>query len=936
MLRLTLGALLGLSVAAPLSAQTFNGSNVGAIPDGGSGNPPNYGQPRDVTFDVSGVAGTVSAIEVRFNAAHSYVGDLRVSLIAPNGKPHLLFARTGATTETGFGSPGNLVSSNAHRFNDSFATNWWTAVGTADTDIPLGSYRTVVSGGAGVTSPAPVTSMTAAFSSTPANGTWILRFEDGASGDVGMVTAAALSMTPDGQTRTVINANDSGAGSLRAAMMAAQGGDLIVFASPFFDTSRSIDLLTALPNISVPLAIRGPGAYLLTVRRDDSAGDMRIFTINAGLSQVTLEGMRVNNGRTQQFSGGIDSDSPLTLSGMHVEGNHGQDAGGVYLSSADGFFINSTFSGNVSASAGGGIRFDGYPNRLRLSHCTVSGNRVNTGGAGVESYSFTGASTIELVSTTVVGNTAAGPGAGVRLIASSSGTSHSMTLRNSIVATNLPNNLERLAGSGQATFTSQGFNLSDNYNGQLTTLPSDLTAAPRLGPLALQGGTTPTHIPLGGSPALDAGNNSGASVDQRGVARTFDIASLTNGGNGADIGAVEAQAIFVSNANSSAAGSLNAAIAAGNSNGAGLDDVLFDSTAFATPQTINLSTALPAISSAMTISGPGADRLTVQRNAATDFRIFTINAGLPIAAFSGMTLSNGQAEFGGGISSTSPLSLTDMHIRSNVDFQGTVGGGLYLAGADGRISNSTFSNGVAPFGGAGIAFFGSGGRVLTVRQTTISNNNNGDALRHVSESGDSTVHVISSTIANNNGGGIFAITQGSGSSARTLVRNSIVANNSPQNFQVQTLGPGPASIESRGFNVTNTASAAFLNQPSDQNSANAGLAPLANNGGPTPTHALLANSDALDAGNAGGTGVNVDQRGSSFLRSVDLSLVNAIDSDGTDVGAFEAQTAPMDRPPLIFANGFESAPPLSAEPGQASAPWHSLDRSPPQERRSAR
>jgi len=819
---------------------------------------------------------------------------LRVTLIAPNGKPHLLFARTGATTETGFGSPANLVSSNAYRFGDNFAPNWWTAVGTADTDVPASATRTVIAGGAGVSSPAAVTSMTASFAATPINGTWILRFEDGAAGDVGTVTAASLSLGGIGTARTVSNADDAGTGSLRAAMTAAQAGDLITFASPFFDTSRRINLLTALPNISVPLAIRGPGAHLLTVRRDDSAGDMRIFTVNGGLSQVSLEGMTVSNGRTQQFSGGIDSDSPLILSGMHVDGNRGQDAGGVFLSFSDGYFINSTFSGNVSASFGGGILFDGFPNRLVLSHCTVSGNRAEAGGGGIESNSFAGASSLELASSLVVDNV--GADAGIRLVTQGNGTNHLLTLRNSIIATNQPSNLQRIAESGPSIITSQGFNLSDNYNGQVTLLPSDLTAAPRLAPLALGGGNTPTHALLGGSPALNAGNASGSASDQRGLPRPAGIA---------DIGAVEMQGpLVVSNANDAGGGSLRQALTDANANGPGLDDIVFGQ-ALDTGSTINLASALPTISSALTVSGFRADRLEVRRNVATDFRIFTVDGGLPIAAFSGMTLSNGQAEFGGGIFSGSPLSLTDTHIRNNVDFQGTVGGGLYLDGGDGRISNSTFSAGVAPFGGAGIAFFGNNGRVLTVRQTTISNNN-GEALRHVSASGDSTVYVISSTIANNNGGGIFAITQGSGSSARTLVRNSIVANNSPQNFQLQSGGPGPATIESRGFNLTNTASAAFLNQPSDQNSANAGLAALANNGGPTPTHALLAGSGALDRGSSQGSGVIRDQRGSTFSRLVDLpGITNAATGDGTDIGALEAQTAPGAQPPLIFRNGFE-------------------------------
>ena len=64
---------------------------------------------------------------------------------------------------------------------------------------------------------------------------------------------------------------------------------------------------------------------------------------------------------------------------------------------------------------------------------------------------------------------------------------------------------------------------------------------PKLGRLQDNGGGTHTHALLDGSPALDQGESSGASTDQRGVARPFD-SSIANaaGGDGADIGAYEA------------------------------------------------------------------------------------------------------------------------------------------------------------------------------------------------------------------------------------------------------------------------------------------------------------------------------------------------------------------------------------------------------------
>jgi Carboxypeptidase regulatory-like domain len=76
----------------------------------------------------------------------------------------------------------------------------------------------------------------------------------------------------------------------------------------------------------------------------------------------------------------------------------------------------------------------------------------------------------------------------------------------------------------------------------ITYHASDLVgAAPQLGPLQYNGGHIMTMLPLGGSPAIDGGNNDLAAVmslniDQRGLARFVD------GGSGrpyTDIGATE-------------------------------------------------------------------------------------------------------------------------------------------------------------------------------------------------------------------------------------------------------------------------------------------------------------------------------------------------------------------------------------------------------------
>jgi CSLREA domain-containing protein len=93
---------------------------------------------------------------------------------------------------------------------------------------------------------------------------------------------------------------------------------------------------------------------------------------------------------------------------------------------------------------------------------------------------------------------------------------------------------------------------------------------------------------------------------------------------------------------------LRDAINAANAN-PGADTITFSSTVFAAPgpYTISLSTALPDITTDMTIQGPGAKVLTVERNStAAKFRIFTIASGT--VAISGLTITKGLTADGAG------------------------------------------------------------------------------------------------------------------------------------------------------------------------------------------------------------------------------------------------------------------------------------------------
>jgi hypothetical protein len=93
-----------------------------------------------------------------------------------------------------------------------------------------------------------------------------------------------------------------------------------------------------------------------------------------------------------------------------------------------------------------------------------------------------------------------------------------------------------------------------------------------------------------------------------------------------------------------------------------------------------------------------------------------------------------------------------------------------------------------------------------------------------------------------------------------------------------------------------------FDQPSDQPNTNPLLGTLADNGGPTETHALLAGSPAIDAGDnstcAAGPVSGMDQRG--ILRPQGLVC---------DVGAFE-----VEQPPTAVTLGDLQAQPSASAP----------------------
>lgn len=534
--------------AALAQALVFVGTGTGPIPDSPGVGPRNYGEPLDISFDVSGLTGNITNVQPSLQANHPFVGDLRVTLIAPDGRSHLLFESTGATAPgNSGGSDSDLVSTNPIAFGDSSPTNWWSAAASGAAQVAGGTYRTVVSGGTGVSNPPPVTSLIETFRTAAPNGRWILRVEDGWTGDTGNVLVSALTLTASQRELLVTNADDSGAGSLRDALSIAQSGDAIRF-STFFDTRRTIFLQSALPLLPDGVSIFGPGADLLNVRRA-TLPDFRIFELAAG-AQATISGLTIERGSVPaQQGGGILSRGRLTVIGSVIRDNVAQGGGGITNLGGNLMLLRSTVVGN-SANFGAGVRsrsdISAPIATALIDNSTIS---AQFGGdlVGINVIAQQGTSSTLVLRNSTVTDTAGPLGSGLWVISQNPGSNASARVSNSLFATGQATiTAQSFDGGPPAIVITEGFNLAtDNANGLLDRSTDLLNANAPMQPLFDNGGGILLHRPLLTSDALDNGRATGPRLsDQTGI---FDrVTDLQDnqypnaiGGDGSDIGAFE-------------------------------------------------------------------------------------------------------------------------------------------------------------------------------------------------------------------------------------------------------------------------------------------------------------------------------------------------------------------------------------------------------------
>ena len=323
---------------------------------------------------------------------------------------------------------------------------------------------------------------------------------------------------------TLVDENDGdfspGDVSLREAIEGALAGTTITFASGLQGTIT----LNSQLSIDRNLTIDGLGANLLSLSGNNAS---RVFQINNGAT-VTLEGLTIANGFGNNLTGGgIENNGTLTISNSRLTNNRANYGAGIN-NTGSLTLLNSTIDNNTAIYGGGGINAD--MGTVNIYNSTISGNRAGEGGGILQT-----SGTLTLNHATVTNNVATWAGSGLYNY-DSYGTT---IVKNSIIAGNR-NIYTAPIGDVYGSVTSYGYNLIGNGSGSngwgYDRVGSNNNVLDlKLGTLGNNGGTTPTHALLSGSPAIDAASSDDMvyedmAPDQRGV-------TIQN--NRRDIGAFE-------------------------------------------------------------------------------------------------------------------------------------------------------------------------------------------------------------------------------------------------------------------------------------------------------------------------------------------------------------------------------------------------------------
>lgn len=253
-----------------------------------------------------------------------------------------------------------------------------------------------------------------------------------------------------------------------------------------------------------------------------------------------IAGNFLNN--TSDFEGGaIYNEGKLSIYDTLFENNNSTwSGGGIYtragMTGAYTNILRSTFYNNTANLSGGGIMNEGQDAILKVSNSTFSSNNAIFNGGAIMNEGYD--PLLEIINSTFTNNSSI----------NNSGALHSIgNIGNlppflpsiSIINTIIANSVGGVDCYIQdTTILENTNNIIENNGAGINSCGTPFsTADPMLAPLADNGGLTPTHYLLPGSPAINAGNNTKCAASpvnntsQNGITRPV--------GGTCDIGSVE-------------------------------------------------------------------------------------------------------------------------------------------------------------------------------------------------------------------------------------------------------------------------------------------------------------------------------------------------------------------------------------------------------------
>jgi CSLREA domain-containing protein len=645
-------------------------------------------------------------------------------------------------------------------------------------------------------------------------------------------------------TLDVVDAND-GKLSLREAINAAN-------ASPGADT------------ILVPAGVYHlalPGADDTNAAGDFDVTGSTVFQ-GAGAGATVIDGQRLD--RVFDVRGTDPSSISVTFQGLTVRNGLADDGGG------------------------GGIRVGDAD--LTVQDCAITDNRTTGFGGGISNAALAATGNVTLVRSTVTRNVA-GQGGGVVVLDTPADPQFVLTVRDSTIE----HNLATAAGGIFAVkvnltgSTVSGNQASVNNGGGIFTNTATLTNCTVSGNSGFIGGgieadtamltgcTVSGNVAAADGGGLEVGTltltstavsgnqataGTGGGIDA--VTATLTGSTVTDnfaGGNGGGISAVVMATLLNSTVTDNAAGGNGGGIF---SNGAATLTGSSVSNNFTTKagggveaDTANLADS--TVAGNVAGGGGGIHATTVE--------------------LTHSTITGNRANDSGGGLSVEDATLTDSTVSDNSAFD--TAGGIFVGGTA-TLTRSTVSGNSAGGDGGGLWGF-----TANLTDSTVSGNHAG---RNGGGIEVGVLTLLSATVTENSahaGGGVFL---SKGATAR--LRNTIIAQNL---VDLTGTGPDVSGAFAGGDRILigdSSGSTGLVNgENGDQvgtaaDPIDARLGPLADNGGPTLTHALLPGSPAIDRGD------NIelpatDQRGAGFPH---------VAGSGPDIGAFEVQPPPLAAP----------------------------------------